>query len=123
MRGAFSFYTMYTMKNNNQNFFSFSFKDWKAEMKSFSNPFDWKERVWLAFAYTSKSGFEKTATFNWVDVNPERLAVIFDLLSVSTSCREVVTILSGYDFMSEDKDWTLIQRVQEPRYSWIRQVR
>lgn len=111
------------MKNNQNTNFSFSFRDWKAEMKSFSNPFDWKERVWLAFAYTSKSGFEKVATFYGVDVNPERLAVIFDLLSVSTSCREVITILSGYDFTAEDEGWTLVQRVQEPRYTWIRKVR
>lgn len=112
------------MKNNNQNTnFSFSFKDWKAEVKFFGNPFDWKERVWLAFAYTSKSGFEKTATFYGVDLTPEKKAVIFDLLSVSTSCREVITILSGYDFTAEDEDWTLVQRVQEPRYPWIRKVR
>lgn len=112
------------MKNNNQNTnFGFSFKDGKAEIKFFQNPFDWGERLGIAFSYQSKSGFEKTATFYGVEITPEKKAVIFDLLSVSTSCREVITILSGYDFTAETEGGELVQRVQEPRYSRIRKVR
>ena len=121
---VFIFYTMYKMKNNNQSTnFSFSFSDGKAEIKRFSNPFDWEEKLWLAFVYESKAGFQKVATFYGVDITTEKMATIFDLLSVSTSCREVITILSGYDFTTEGENGELVQRVQEPRFLRIKKVR
>ena len=113
---------MATTKNNPSSF-SFSFADGKAEIKTFKNPFDWAEKLWLAFIYESKAGFQKVATFYGTDITTEKMAIIFDLLSVSTSCREVITILSGYDFTTEGENGELVQRVQEPRFSRIKKVR
>lgn len=111
------------MANTKNNSFTFNFSDWKTEIKRFLNPFDWKEKLWIAFVYESKAGFQKVATFYGVDITTEKMATIFDLLSVSTSCREVITILSGYDFTTEGEDGELVQRVQEPRFTRIKKVR
>lgn len=107
------------MKNNNQKSFSFSYSDWRAEVKTFTNPFDDQERIWLAFAYKSKSGYDKIATFRGKDCTPERLATIFDLLSVSTSCSEVVSLLSWYDFETEKENGEIVKLEKDPLYTWI----
>ena len=109
---------MATTKNN-QKSFTFSFSDWKAEVKTFTNPFDWGERIWLAFAYKSKSWYNKIATFRGKDCSPERLAIVFDLLSVSTSCSEIVSLLSWYDFETEKENGELVKLEKDPLFPWI----
>ena len=110
-------------KTTTQKSSTFSFSDWRAEVKTFTNPFDNQERVWLAFVYKSKSGYDKIATFRGKGVSTERLAVLFDLLSVSTSCSEVVSLLSWYDFETENNKGEMVKMEREPLYPWILRVK
>lgn len=111
------------MKNNNQASFTFTYSDGKAELKRYSNPISWFDCLALALSYTSKSGFEKTAIFQASNIDDLKLASLFDLLSCSTKAAGVAVSLSGYDFTAETEEGELVQRVQEPLYSWIRKVR
>lgn len=109
-----------TIENVNLNF---TFSNWKAQLKTFQNVFSWAVSLAVALVYTTKSGYEKTAIFKSSTVDLEKLAVLFDLLSVSVSASQVATALSGYDFTREDKDGTLVEIVQEPLYSWLVKVK
>lgn len=102
---------------------NFTFPNWKAQLKTFQNVFSWAVSLAVALVYTTKSGYEKTAIFKSSTVDLEKLAVLFDLLSVSVSASQVATALAGYDFTREDKDWTLVEMVQEPLFSWLVKVR
>ena len=108
---------------NSQTSFTFSFKDWKAELKRYSNPISWFDCLALALSYTSKSWFEKVSIFQASNIDDLKLSSLFDLLSVSISASQVNTVLSGYNFVVEDNNGEMINRVQEPLYAWIRKVR
>lgn len=113
---------MATTKNNSTSF-TFTFSDWKAELKKYTNPISCFDCLALALSYTSKSGFEKTAIFQASNIDDLKLACVFDLLSCSTKAASVAVSLSGYDFTAETEEGELVQRVQEPLYPWIRKVR
>lgn len=102
---------------------NFTFSNWKAQLKTFQNVFSWAVSLAVALVYTTKSGYEKTAIFKSSTVDLGKLAALFDLLSVSVSASQVATSLAGYDFTREDKDWTLVEMVQEPLFSWLVKVR
>ena len=109
-----------TTKNNS---FTFSFSDGKAELKKYNNPISWVDCLALALSYQSKNGFDKVAIFQASNIDDLKLSSLFDLLSVSISARQVDITLSWYDFVVEDNNGEMVERVQEPLYPRIRKVR
>lgn len=120
-----NFYSLHceTMKNNNQSSFIFSFKDWKAEMKTFQNPFRGSESLAIALVYNTKSGYEKTAIYTGQEASPEKIATVFDLLSCSISAQQIKTALDGFDFTTENDRGELVQRTQAPLFSRLKKIK
>ena len=109
-----------TLENVNLNF---TFSNWKAQLKTYTNVFSWAVSLAVALVYTTKSGYEKTAIFKSSTVELDKLAVLFDLLSVSVSASQVATALWGYDFTRETENGELVEMVQEPILSWLVKVK